>query len=748
MQDNRTPENRLPENRLPELRKTDSPAILTRTLPGSGGASAEPEALATLVNHYLWVIWGEKWLILLFVMLCSAAALLISRNITPIYEATATVEIDRRSPTGVVGQEATQVAQGDAEQYIATQVRLIQSASVLGPVAQQFKLGGDSNLPTNNSSTPQVKGAVSLPGLKVVHVPGTYIILISYRSTSPTTAADVANAVAHSFIDRTFQNRISSTAGLSQFMVKQIDELRAKMERSSAAVVEFSKDLTYVNPEEKTNVLSNRLIQLNAEYTASQTDRVRKEAAFQEIKNGTLEAAQTSGQGENTRKLAEKLEEAQQKFEQVKALYGPKHPEYQRAATEVALLRQALGNTTSNTLKRVQSEYNEALAREDMLRKAVGDLKNEVDSMNARSTQYQSRIREADADRKLYEELVQKIKEASINAGFDNNSIRLADPAQPVFGAVSPNIRNNVILAFLLSLFVAVAFAILRDATNSTVRDPESISRLLRTEVIGTIPLVKDWKGRRHILAENERIQLPDGNFVPFLESVDRHKPIDGFDEAMRSLRNTILLSTPDRQIKKILFTSASPAEGKTTTAVHIAVAHALQGYKTLLIDADLRRPGTRKILNYAGKGGLSEVIRADAQWRKEITNIESVPYLDILPAGQPVLHSASMLEKIMPQILHEADEDYNLIVIDAPPMLGFSEPLHLAHLVEGVVIIARVNQTDRKAVAAIMHALRQLHVRVLGIVLNGVTKELSDRYSYHAGYEKYQHYYYSDKTS
>src|SRR5882757_2082442 len=119
MQDNRIPENRLPESRLPELRKTDSPAILPRilTAPGSSGtSSAEPEALATLVNHYLWVIWGQKWPILLFVMLCSAAALLISRNITPIYESTATVEIDRRSPTGVVGQEATQVAQGDAEQ--------------------------------------------------------------------------------------------------------------------------------------------------------------------------------------------------------------------------------------------------------------------------------------------------------------------------------------------------------------------------------------------------------------------------------------------------------------------------------------------------------------------------------------------------------------------------------------------------------------------------------------------------------
>jgi succinoglycan biosynthesis transport protein ExoP len=696
----------------------------------------EPEPFSALFSHYLWVIWQHAWQIALLVILCGAGALFFSKRITPLYESTATIDIDRRTPTGVVGQEATQSATGDSEQFIATQVRLIQSASVLRPVVDQFHLD-DNRLSTNNSNSPQVKGAVSMPGLKVVHVPGTYIILITYRSTSPETAAAVANAVADSYIRHTFELKMASTAGSSRFMEKQIEELRTKMEKSTMAVTEYGRQMSFVNPEERTNVLTSRLLQLNTEYANAQSERVKKEAALNAVKNGSLESAQTSQQGENPRRLAEKLEDAQEKFEHVKAIYGTKHPEYEKAATEVALLRQALANSSTNTLKRVESEYEEAVNRETMLRKSVEDLKSQTDFLNSRSSQYQSRLREADADRKLYEELVQKIKEVGINAGFDNNAVRVADPAQPVFAAVSPNTRNNVLLAVLLSLFLGIAAAILRDATDTTVRDPEVISRLLRTEVIGFLPLVKDWKGRRHVRSRGDG---GEGLYVPFIGS----NPIvmDGFDEAMRSLRNTILISGSE-QPSSLLFTSASPGEGKTTTAVHIAVAHALQGQRTLLIDADLRRPGTRQVLGYTMNGGLSEVIKDGIPWQDMIAKVEAVPDLDILPAGAPSLQTAALVEREMPRILMEArNAGYNLVVIDAPPMLGFSEPLQLSSLVDGVVIITRVGQTDRKAVEVVLSTLRRLRARVVGVVLNGVTKNISDRYTYLGGYEHYKSHY------
>jgi capsular exopolysaccharide synthesis family protein len=300
----------------------------------------------------------------------------------------------------------------------------------------------------------------------------------------------------------------------------------------------------------------------------------------------------------------------------------------------------------------------------------------------------------------------------------------------------------------MMSLFLGIAGVILIDAMNTTVRDPETISRWLRTEVIGILPFVKNWKGRRHVLARNEGAD--PSAIVPVLSSgssSNHYEEFDGFDEAMRSLRNTILLSSPNGTIKKLLFTSASPAEGKTTTAVHVAIAHAVQGNRTLLIDADLRRPGTQQILDYKAESGLSGVILENRSWRDVLTSVSSVPNLDILPAGARAGNAASSLEKILPAILHEAEQEYSLVVIDAPPMLGFAEPLQLATLVDGVVIIARAGRTNRKEVATMLHTLRRLGAPIVGIVLNGVTKDLAARYDYPGTYGAYHSHYY-DKAA
>jgi capsular exopolysaccharide synthesis family protein len=342
---------------------------------------------------------------------------------------------------------------------------------------------------------------------------------------------------------------------------------------------------------------------------------------------------------------------------------------------------------------------------------------------------------------------MQKIKEAAINSGFDNNSIRVADPAQVENAPVAPNILSNVAVAMMMSLFLGIGGVILKDSMNTSVRDPETISRLMKTEVIGILPFVKNWKGRRHVLARNEGA---DSNAItPFVEprSTKNYEEFDGFDEAMRSLRNTILLSSPHGTIEKLLFTSSSPAEGKTTTAVHVAMAHALQGNKTLLIDADLRRPGTQQILDYKIDGGLSNVILDGKPWRDALTTASSVPNLHILPAGKRAGHAASLLEKIMPIILSEAEQEYSLIIIDAPPMLGFAEPLQLAAMVDGVVIIARAGRTNRKDVATMLHTLRRLGAPVVGVVLNGVTKDLAQRYDYPGTYGSYHNHYY-DKAA
>ena len=260
--------------------------------PSYAFADPESEEPTVPLSHYLWILRRHKWRILSFVCVCVAAAVLVSSRLTPIYESTATIDIDRNVPTNIVGQDASErgMATFDSDQFLATQIKIIQSDSVLRPVAQRFDLPvaatatlGPSKLPTARAEN----APIVLHNLKVTRPPNTYLLLLSYRSPDPDLAAGVANAVADSYIQHAYDVRYRATAGLSVFMEKQMEELRAKMERSSAALAQFEKDLSVINPDEKTSILSSRLLQLNTEFTAAQGDRVRRQAAFESVAGGS-----------------------------------------------------------------------------------------------------------------------------------------------------------------------------------------------------------------------------------------------------------------------------------------------------------------------------------------------------------------------------------------------------------------------------------------------------------------------------
>ena len=285
---------------------------------------------------------------------------------------------------------------------------------------------------------PTLPGPMVLKQLKVTRPPNTYLLLISYRSPDPRLAADVANAIAHSYLEHTYNIRFRSSASLSQFMEKQLEELKAKMERSSAALAQFERELNVINPEEKTSILSARLLQLNTDYTNAQTDRVRKEATWNSVPEGRSRPRRSPRR-------------AKRSASSPSAQRGP--PEIRRG--EDATTAPITPSTTrpprrwprsSGSCERAArtppsaSKWNTArpLNRETMLQKAVAETKAEFDRLNARSFEYQALKREAEADKKLYEELVRKIKEAGINAGFQNSAIRIADPARPAVKPVFP----------------------------------------------------------------------------------------------------------------------------------------------------------------------------------------------------------------------------------------------------------------------------------------------------------------------
>lgn len=714
------------------------PERITIHQPAYTYAEPDTEEQTLPLSHYLWILRQRRWEILTFVVASVIATVVVSSRLTPIYESTATINIDREIPANVVGQEAdVQLGNYDADQFLATQIRLIQSDSVLRPVSQHLRLAADTKADPSDSQLPTTRAEnapIGLHGLKVIRPPNTYLLFVSYRSPNPELAAEVANEVAESYKQTSYDIRFKATQDESKYMEKQLDALKAKMERSSQALAKYEKDLKVIDPDQKTSILTARLVQLNTDLTSAQEDRVRKEVAFNSVKDGSLEAAEASTQGDQLRKLSDSLGEAKQKFESIKLLNGAAHPEYQKAAGAVAELELQRDALKDNIMRRVGVEYQQALDREAQLSKAVQESKDESDELNQTSFDYKAVKQEADSDKALYDQLSRKIQEAAINSSFQSSYIRLADPARPSLGPVYPDTPLNAGLALLFSAMLAVGAAVLADVLDNTIRDPDQIQRGMKTDVLGSLPVVKAWRGR---LMGPERGK--DGK----VKSTGRGGQASSFEEAIRTLRDSILLSDPNRRPRTLLITSAVPREGKTTTSARLAAVHSLQIRKTLLIDADLRRPGIHSRFGLKNELGLSSVVQAKTEWRQAIQHVEDYPDLDVLSAGPASRRCADRVGGVLEKILAEAESEYDLVIVDSPPLLGFAEPLQMAAIVDGVVVITVAGQTSRTAVASVLSSLKRLRANVIGVALNEVREDMSDRYYYYGYYGKYYSKYY-----
>lgn len=726
--------------------KSMSPAALSCRMPAAQQQEREQEGAAVFLSHYLWILRRQCWKVVAFVAVCVFATVIVSARLAPIYESTATVDIEHQAPPQVVGQQTTQSAQMDPEEFLATQIKLIQSDSVLRPVAEQFHLlnlggrsGQESQMVQRMAAAP-----VTLSGLRVTRPTGTYLLQISYRAADPSRAADVANAVARSYLTYTYDLRIQASTDLSFFMEKQVDELKAKMEQSNLALAQFERDLDVINPDEKTNILSARLLQLNADYTVAQAERIRSEAAWNATKSGSSDAAQAFLQGDPLSTLNDALNKARQQFALVKATYGSSHPEYHKAASELAEVQKEYDKAKRGLADRIEVNFKESQDREQMLQAAVAETKAEWDSMSAKSFQYQRLKQDADTDKALYDELVKKIREGDINAGFQNNNIRLADFARPPLTPVYPNKRRNLQLAFGLSALLAIGAAILLDSLDRTLRDPKEASRFLGADVIATMP------------ADRDAAQLPyaaDPPVVPALVPTasengrrrTNYQSGSRFDEAIRTLRNTILLSDFEDRLHSIVFTSAVPSEGKSTLAAHLAIANADRGKKTLLVDGDLRRPSLHSKFGLTPRKGLSNVLNGDLPWQEAVIPIEGTPNLSLLPAGLGSHRAADLIGPRLATLLDEFAKEYDLAFLDSPPLLGFAECLQMAAAADGVLIASLAGKTKRGAVAEVIGALRRVRANIVGVVLNQVSRNTSaDGYSYY-GYYSYNNYRYRD---
>jgi capsular exopolysaccharide synthesis family protein len=725
--------------------------------------AAQPAVSPT---HYLLVIWRQRWKIIAFVAACLLATYIVSSRLTPIYEATAKIDVDRHMNQTVVGPETDSVSPGeDAEAFLATQKEIILSDAVVRPVAERYNLLAlESQLDRLGGENVRRKlGApITLKYLDVTRPLNTYLLNINYRSPDPKLASDVANAVANSFVQHTYDIKMKNSGYLSVFIEKQLEDLKARMERSSDALAAFEKEMNVINPDQKTSITVERIKELDAQYMQAKAERVRKEAELNSLQNGGVAAQMNAQQAAELNRLQEKLDAARGDLADKASIYGANNKEYQRRANEVAELERQFEAARKNVNARVDSDYREAVNKEQMLASEVAKEKDEYDKLNSHSFQYQSLKSQAERDKTLYDEMEKRVQETGINAGFQNNYIRIADFARPPDSAVFPRTRLFLLLTFIGSLVLAICTAILSDVMDNTIRDPEQVARALDTSVLGTLPTVKEMRRLIHPGAGpnsleaapeplEEELTLGHGVVRYKKEEAENKKKkmrgqspnanyegISSYEEAIRTLRHSILLPDLDRSVKSLLITSATPGEGKSTAIIHLAIAHAEQGKKTLIIDADLRRPSIHKKLNLNGSLGLSNVLLGEFRWKETIVKNEQWPDLDVVPSGTASRRASDLVGSMMMDILDEASKEYDLILVDAPPLLGFAEAMQVAKSVDGVVVMARAGQTSRRAVATVLATLKRLRANIIGLVLNEVDKGSTNDYYYYSDYRKY----------
>jgi succinoglycan biosynthesis transport protein ExoP len=275
------------------------------------------------------------------------------------------------------------------------------------------------------------------------------------------------------------------------------------------------------------------------------------------------------------------------------------------------------------------------------------------------------------------------------------------------------------------------------------------VSRLMHTDVIGSLPAVKDWRRRLSPIASVTPLPLA------VLNGAQRHsngsgrhttkdlnpadQALSNYEEAIRTLRNSILLTDFDRRLRSILLTSASPSEGKSTVAAHLAAIHAGQHKRTLLIDGDLRRPSVHRLYQVPNSVGLSNVLLQQISWRDAVISVEQPRGLDVLPAGPSTRRASDLIGMGLADLIEEATREYDLVVLDAPPLLGFAEPLQMATAVDGVIVVARAGETSRTALNTVVTTLTRLRANLVGVVLNEVHREVSaGYYHYYGHYKKY----------
>jgi succinoglycan biosynthesis transport protein ExoP len=760
----------VPRERYPEL-------VYPR--PATAGPARTNEERGQDDIHLLdyWrVIVARRWTVIAVLFTTMAGTLVWSFNQTPIFEARAVIQIDRENPNILSFKDVYEV-ESSTDDTLRTQFEVLRSRSLArrvienlhldrvlefqpkkpGLMASAAKTITGFLLPRSRSEadSDNLRPTVDeyLRRLSVSPVRQARIATVSFESQDPKLAAKIINAHANAFIEQNFLYRWEATQKASEFLKQQSETLKANLEKAEDRLQAYSRENQILFTDQGRNTAIEKLQQLEEEYTKAVADRILKESYDNLIRDGETDALPTITNNALLASLTNQLAQLQREESELAVTFSPDYPSRKRKLSQIEEITNLLDHERERVVRTVQAEYKAALDREQSFSRAVVQQREVVNKVNEGIIQYNILKRQVDSDKQLYEGLLTRLNEAGVSADLRASNIRIVDAAEVPEDPVRPKKLFNLSLSLMAGLVLGVGLAFFQDYIDDSIKTVEDITRYVRTPTLGIVPKMASLRAKKGYGYGQEfpqRTKSAETGLTIALPNIDliaHEAPSSIMAEAYRSIRTSLLLSSPDHPPRSVLVTSAAPSEGKTVTAVNVAISLTQVGARVVLIDADMRKPRISSVFNLRDAVGLSSLLTGTAQL-KEAIQPSSIPNLFVVPCGPlPPNPGELIVANCFKQLMHVLPQYFDYVILDSPPISNVSDARVLASICDATVLVVKALSTSRHHAIATANQLRESRARLVGTVLNDIdVSSVGGYYSYQ--YSNYMQPYSQDEKT
>lgn len=654
------------------------------------------------------------------------------KRTVPYYQSTAVILIEAQTPRILNYQDVMSLNVRNLE-YFNTVINTLHSRHMMERAAESSGLVDHPDFFPGATGVVQ-KAAAAKSLINITPVEKSRLINITVEHFNPEVAADLANAMAHAYIQQDLDNRMNTSLQAVEWLREKSVEYREKLEKGLLELQEYRETAGSVSLEEDQNIVIAKLKALNEALTGAQTDRIEAESlwlAVQQQVDNHLSREQIALQlDEQTVGAALSEWQAQkQKVAQLKQRYKADYPDLQEAVETEKALRQQFEEACDLAVSSLKTRYETLKTREAGLQDALEQQEKMAFSLSRQLVQYNDLKRNVEADQEIYQSMISRMKETSISETLPTEVIRLAEEARPAARPFRPNTRQMLLRGALLGIGLGIGMIFLLYYSDHRFRRNEEVERSLGIPVLTSLPMISGKTVHERGLVCH----------------LDRTGEVS---EAFRTLRAITQVNPALKAAKVFLVTSSQPGEGKSLVATNLSISFSQDNRKTLLIGADLRRPAFKQIFDVTDMpAGLSDVLKGQKAWR-DVLDTTLVPGLDVLAAGACPSDPTELLgNPRMAAVIAEAREVYDSIIIDSSPMMGISDSLLLMRHTDGVLFVVRQGVTHSLSASHAMKRVVESGAPCLGALMNGVNLKTAANYYYYRRYGGYAYREYQEQT-